>query len=210
MTTNMKAAFERAGYHGAREQWPSDDLLQVAINAMVNHANDTDATQHAIFRACRNDTALLRQLLLPWWRQATSSLIHEARRALRDRAQAGELNARQRRAHKVITLADERELAREKREREEAGAEQARLDEEYRTNYLQQWRETKARNFMINDMPFWQVSTRDANTWQRRTGHEVRFVELLLSGVPIDDRPIGHYRRPNEVDTLWEQSFSNG
>jgi hypothetical protein len=33
-----------------------------------------------------------------------------------------------------------------------------------------------------------------------------RFVDLLLSGVPLDDRPIGHYRRPEEINALWDKA----
>jgi len=59
VSTSIKAAFEKAGYRDSREEWPSDELIQVALNAMVRHADDMDATQHAIFRACRNDAARL-------------------------------------------------------------------------------------------------------------------------------------------------------
>lgn len=202
----MKAAFDKAGYPG-REEWPTDELLQVAINAMIRHADDTDACQNAIMRACRNDTALLRSLLAPWWRQATSSLIQEARRELRRRARDGEANAREKRAAKVLDLQHERERARENREREAALAEQGRLDRDYRDVYLKQWTQTKARDFRIDDQPFWEVSTRDARVWQRRHAHRATFLDLVLSGVPEDDRPIGHYRRPDEIDVLWDRAF---
>ena len=57
---SLKAAFEKAGYRNSTEEWPSEELIEVAVRAMVRHADDTEATQHAIFRACRNDAALLR------------------------------------------------------------------------------------------------------------------------------------------------------
>jgi hypothetical protein len=207
----MKAAFEKAGYRDSREEWPSEDLLQVAVRAMLRHADDTDACQHSIMRACGNDPALLRQLLLPWWRQATASLISEARRELRHRERTSALEtAQERRAAKVVNLIEEREMAREKREREEELAHVAALNEQHRRDFkarIAAWRATKASNFTINGEPFWQVSTLLARQWQIRRERGARFVDLVLSGVPEDDRPIGHYRRPEEINALWDQAF---
>lgn len=178
---------------------------------MVRHADDMDATQHAIFRACRNDAALLQSLILPWWRQCTASLINEARRELRRKERAGELEtAVERKAARVVSLNDERELAREKREREESLAEQSRLNEQHRKEFLDRieaWKRTKAASFVINNRPFWEVSTFDARQWQRRTASGAKFIDLVLSGVPEDDRPIGHYRRPEEINALWDQTL---
>lgn len=210
--SQIKAAFERAGYRDSVEEWPSDDLLQVAVRAMARHADDTDATQHAIMRACRNDPALLRQLLAPWWRQATASLISETRRHLRQGERESTLETPvERRAAKVVSLIEERELARERKEREEALAEQARLNQLHREEFLARmaaWKQTKASRFEIEGRPFWEVSTREARSWQRRWHHRGLFLELLLSGVPEDDRPIMHYRRPEEVDALWDQAYA--
>jgi hypothetical protein len=208
---SLKSVFEKAGYRDSTEAWPSDDLIEVAIRAMVRHADDMEATQHAIFRACRNDAALLRSLILPWWRQCTAQLINEARSEIRRKERAGALETHQeRRAAKVISLVMERELAEEKREREEELARVAALNEEHRREFEQRiaaWRQTKASNFTIEQQPFWQVSTFIARQWATRQAQGARFVDLLLSGVPLDDRPIGHYRRPEEINALWEQSF---
>lgn len=207
---SIKAAFEKAGYRDSIEEWPSDELIEVAINAMVRHADDTEATQHAIFRACRNDAALLRQLVLPWWRQCTAQLINEARREIGRKERAGELEtAKERRAAKVISLVMERELIEEKREREEEQARVAALNEEHQRDFRQRieaWRATKASSFTIDNRPFWEVSTFLAKQWQIRHERGARFVDLLLSGVPLDDRPIGHYRRPEEINAFWDQS----
>lgn len=206
MSVSMRAAFEKAGYRDSREEWPSDELLQIAVNCMVRHANDTEATQHAIFRACRNDVELLRQLILPWWRQATASIISEARRTIERRERAGTLEtAKERKAAKVISIERERESAREAKEREAELVARAKADRKY-----QEWREafmrTQARDFQINGKYFWEVSTREAHEWQRHQGQRARFVELLLAGVPEDDRPVAHYCRPDEVDALWQKS----
>jgi hypothetical protein len=208
----MKAAFEKAGYAGSTEEWPSEDLIQTAIRAMARHADDTEACQHAIFRACRNDPELLRQLILPWWRQATSSIISEVRRELRHRERTATLETPvERRAAKVVNLVHERELAEEKRERDEALAEQARLNKQHQREFEERiaaWRQTKASSFEIEGRPFFLVSTAEARRWQIRWHHRGRFLDLLLSGVPEDDRPIMHYRRPEEIDALWDQAFS--
>jgi hypothetical protein len=207
----MKALFEKAGYRSSQEAWPSDELIEVAINAMVRHADDTEATQHAIFRACRNDAALLRQLILPWWRQCTAQLINEARREIGRKKRAGELGtAKERRAAKVISLTMERELITEAKEREEEQARVAALNAEHQREFEQRiaaWRKTKASSFTIDNQPFWQVSTFVARQWQIRQAHGAQFVDLLLSGVPLDDRPISHYRRPEEINALWDKAM---
>ncbi len=195
-----------------REEWPSEDLLQVAINAMVRQADDGEATQRSIMRTCRNDAALLRQLILPWWRQCTAALIAEARRNIvaKERASALE-TSKERRAAKVVSLILEREAAEAKREREEELAHQAALNEQHNREFraqMAEWRRTKASNFTIDDQPFWRVSTFTARQWQIRHEHGTRFVDLLLSGVPLDDRPIGHYRRPSEINELWDKAHA--
>ena len=151
------------------------------------------------------------QLLAPWWRQATASLITEVRRELRRRERESTLEtATERKAAKVVHLVEQRELVREKREREAELAEQARLNQLHHEEFLariEAWKQTKAGSFTIEDKPFWEVSTREARAWQRRWHHRGLFLDLLLSGVPEDDRPIMHYRRPEEVDALWEQAY---
>jgi hypothetical protein len=208
---SIKAAFEKAGYRNSVEEWPSEELIQIAINAMVRHADDTEATQHAIFRACRGDAALLRQLILPWWRQCTAQLINEARREIGRKERAGALETRQeRRAAKVISLVRERELIEEAREREEELARVAALNEQHHREFLERieaWKRTKAASFTIEDRPFWEVSTFNARQWQIRHTQRAKFVDLLLSGLPEDDRPIGHYRRPEEINALWDKSL---
>lgn len=193
------------------KEWPTEDLLQVAVRMMARHADDTEACQQAIFRACRNDPALLRSLIAPWWRQATASLISQARSELRRREREDTLEtAAERKAAKVVHLVEQRELARERQEREETLAEQARLNKQHYEEFLARialWKQTKASSFEIEGKPFWEVSTRHAREWQRRWHHRGLFLELLLSGVPEDDRPIMHYRRPDEVDALWEQAY---
>lgn len=209
--SQLEAAFRRAGYRDSREEWPSEELIQVGIRCMARHADDTQAAQYAILRACRDDPALLRQLILPWWRQCTASLISEVRRELHKRERENTLETTQeRRAAKVVRLIEERELARERAEREAALAEQARLNEQHMQEFrdrIAAWRATKAASFTIEDRPFWEVSTREARVWQRRWHHRGLFLDLLLSGVPEDDKPIMHYRRPEEVDALWDQAY---
>lgn len=193
------------------KEWPTEDLLQVAVRVMARHADDTEACQQAIFRACRNDPALLRSLITPWWRQATASLISQARSELRRREREDTLEtAAERKAAKVVHLVEQRELARERQEREETLAEQARLNKQHHEEFLARiaaWKQTKASSFEIEGKPFWEVSTRHARAWQRRWHHRGLFLDLLLSGVPEDDKPIMHYRRPEEVDALWEQAY---
>lgn len=206
----MKATFEKAGVREPILDWPSEELIEVAVKAMVTHANDTDAAQHAIMRACRNDPALLRNLILPWWRQCTARLLNEARSQIARKQRHEELETPlERRAGKVVLLMDERDAKEAAREHKEEMARIARLDAENKAMIaaqVERWRQTRASNFTIDDKPFWQVSTFMAKQWQTRHEQGTRFVDLLLSGVPLDDRPIGFYRRPEEIDALWDKS----
>lgn len=210
----MRAQLEKAGFKDSTEAWPSDELLDVAIRAMIRHADDIEATQHAIFRACRNDAALLRQLILPWWRQCTAQLVHEARREIGRKERAGALETPQeRRAGKVVSLIREREAQEAEWEHQEELARLARQKEENDRLLREQrdrWAATKASSFYVYDRPFWEVSTFRARQWQRHTAQGARFIDLVLSGVPEDDRPIGYYRRPEEINELWERSFADG
>ena len=206
----MKAAFEKAGVREPILDWPSEELVDVAVKAMVNHANDTEAAQHAIMRACRNDPALLRQLIIPWWRQCTAQLLNEARRQISRKQRHEELaTPMERRAGKVVSLMDERDAKEAAREHKEEMARIARLKAENDAMIAAQvkrWRQTKASSFSIDGQPFWQVSTFLAKQWQLRHEQGTRFVDMLLSGVPLDDRPIGFYRRPEEINALWDKS----
>jgi hypothetical protein len=211
MSTSIKTAFTKAGYADSRETWPSEELLAVGVRAMVNHANDTEAAQHAIMRACSNDPALLRQLIIPLWRQCTAQLINEARRQIERKQRTEALETPlERRAGKVVSLMAEHDAREAAKEHREEQARIAKLDAENKAMIaaqIERWRQTRAGNFTINDKPFWQVSTFMAKQWQIRHEQGTRFVDLLLSGVPLDDRPIGHYRRPEEINALWERSL---
>lgn len=188
--------------------WPSDALMQTAVRAIARHGDNTKATQEAIFRACRNDAALLRALMTPWWQQATASIITEARRQLERRLQRDELETpTERRAANVVSLIHKRELAEEKQEREE---ELARIAEQDRWNHeeLNKWLRTKARELEIDGQPWWLATPARARQWQRRQEHHAHFMGLVLTGVPDDDtRPISHYVRPEEVDPLWDKAW---
>lgn len=58
----------------------------------------------------------------------------------------------------------------------------------------------------VNHKPFWTVCVNEARGWIDRTEHEARFMELVISGVPDDGRPIEYYRRPEEIDALWKRA----
>jgi hypothetical protein len=140
---------------------------------------------------------LLRQLVLPWWRQCAAQLINEARRSIaREQREDALATSMDRRAAKVVSLIAERDRVNKKH----AAEFEARIAA---------WHRTKASSFTIDDRPFWEVSTFRARQARRRSEHESRFLDLVLSGVPEDDRPIGHYRGPSEIDALWVQSFES-
>lgn len=206
--TALADALHKAGLTGSLEHWPSEALRQVALNAMVRHADDMEATQYAIFRACRNDPALLRDLLLPWWRQATAMLINDARRNLRSAERKGNISTRkEKQALRVISAYEEKELAQQNKERE---LELARKAEEDRWNReeLNKWLKTKAAQLSIDGVPWWQVTVSRGKAWVTKQTHDTKFMDLVLAGLPEDSRrPISYYRRPEEINDLWDQAY---
>ena len=117
----------------------------------------------------------------------------------------------ERRAGKVVSLMAEHDAREAAKEHRAEMARIAKLDAENKAMIavqVERWRQTRAGNFAINDKPFWQVSTFMAKQWQIRHEQGTRFVDLLLSGVPLDDRPIGHYRRPEEINALPSMSLA--
>ena len=205
----MKEAFKKAGWHDPRNDWPSKEFLALAAGIMVKYAKNSSAAALALLRACGDDAALLKQLVEPVYDLAADRIFSEVRAVNYRQSAVDDKRARgkQQPTHHVLAAAPIVEL-----EREQEASRATKLREEREAakaislrNY-QEWRDTLAAEFTINGRRFWQVSVHEAREWQQSQGRRVKFVDLLLTGLPDDDRPISYYRRPDEVDGLWKQA----
>lgn len=210
----LKAALEGAGISTAE-----DRLEEIALKAMVDNPGSLDATGNAIWTRVRKDRFLMDALLAPYQRQAISRLIDRVRDTLGYNPATGYgatqhipseqhhplpgvvITPLKRRAQMVSTAWDREHKALLKKNKE---ADIQQLNEYRERRYG--WLQTEAAHVQINDKPFWTVCVNEARRWIDRTKHEARFMELVISGVPDDGRPIEHYRRPEEIDALWKQA----
>jgi hypothetical protein len=189
---------------------------------MIDHAGSTLATEDAIWAAVRRDRNLLEALVSPIKHGVLRDLLHQVRRERLGYNPAMGTGATmhipseehfsdepdtplKRRAQIVSTNWDREHKGQLTRERD---AEIARLTayRAQRDAWKYAWHTTAAAHLQINDKPFWTVCVNEVRGWIDRTGHEARFMELVISGVPDDGRPIGYYRKPEEIDALWQQA----
>ncbi|MGD0110025.1 MAG: hypothetical protein ABSC06_39315 [Rhodopila sp.] len=201
----------------ASERSARDRLEEVVFKAMIDHAGSMYATEEAIWAAVRRDRNLLEAVVSPIKHRVMSDLIHQVRRErlgynpavgsgatihIPSEEHHGEADTPlKKRAQMVSTTWDREHKGQLTKERD---AEIARLTE--RRAWRDRWQATAAAHIQINDKPFWTVCVNEARGWIDRTAHEARFMELVIAGVPDDGRPIEYYRKPEEIDALWQQA----
>lgn len=202
-------AFAKAGYQDA-EEWPSAALCELAEQAMVKHANDTEAAIREIFNAVCKPNSLSRALFGPWAREACSALIAHMRRRMKAAQGRAGLSDRQRKLAEMIRKEEEQAEAAAQRAREQAQEERGRASLE-RERQLNEWLANKARDEKIDDRPWWEATPARLVQWQRRLGHRARFFALVLERMPNDDdiHPLSYYLRPDEIDEMWDAAWGN-
>ncbi len=199
--TALKLAFDRAGIKSAE-----DRLRDIAIKAMVAHADSTEDTTEAIWREVQKDRLLLIELFKLDSDRAIGGLLYRTRNSLTERSMA----TRKPTTTETRAMALAREhLERQARRRAEIEAEDAakqrKADEDYRA-YLRSWQETEIGNLQVLGKPIWKVTPGVARAWLQTQRRPLRCVELLLEGLPDDGRPIEFYRRPADVKELWNRA----
>lgn len=200
--TAMHDAFARVGVKPAEER-----LIEIAIKAMVAHADNTAATCDAIWAEVQKDKALVAALFVHGWRREVSNLLHRAQQVISGKATAGALRRPiERRAAEVIQLnraAGARyEAERAARERESIAAYKAE-EERDAQKWLAKWRATKIGTLVISNKPVWQCSVGTVRAWLTTEKRRWATVEALIEGLPDDGRAIEYYRKPEEVAALW-------
>lgn len=201
--TALGAAFAKAGVKSAETR-----LQEIAIKAMVEHADNTFATSEAMWAEIQKHRDLMIELFQYDWRRAVGALLHRTQRQIETREDRGELRRPiERKAAVVLQMIrreDERE-AKEHAEREAISIAEYKAEQERAAQqWLAKWQVTRIGSLTISDKPVWQCTAGTVRSWlevQKRRWHTV---ELLIEGLPDDGRPIEYYRKPEEVQALWE------
>ena len=247
----MAEALRGAGLKTARER-----LNDIALRAMIKHADNRPAAEQEIWDAVRNSTLLMQELfktdyelrvqLLVDHVQTMAAIAHDAitdprlpepprkpkgpvalerwkaEREEERREQEARLAAvkpLERRAAPVAKIWEERDRVELKR-RQDAFEEEARKQRDIsyrawcdRCGYVLDENgsaviptPSAAFAVTVNGKPFWEVSSNEARAWATKTTREAWFIESVIEGLPNDGRPIEYYRKPDEIEALWERS----
>lgn len=199
--TQMAEALKRAGVAS-----PDERLSEITLQAMVRHADDTAATIEDIWERIKQDRQLLIALFEREHLRAIGALIYRVRNEIAIKESRGELKRPvERRGAAVVNKLRDLDRAVERQNARAEAEHQAALDREY-AEYLASWRKTKIGMLEINGTPIWEVTPGTVRGWLVTQKRRWRTVELLIEGLPDDGRPIGYYRRPDEVEDLWKRA----
>lgn len=197
--TALKAAFHRAGVKSAE-----DRLKEIALKAMVAHAGNMNEAIEQIWAEVQEDRRLMAEMFKFDYRRQIGALIYRTRSDIAAAERAGPLKRKVERQAATIFAGwkreEEEEAAADRQSQTEYDAKQKR---EYEA-YLATWRRTKIGSLEINGTPVWQVSPGTVRGWLAGQKRRWRTVELLIEGLPDDGRPIEYYRKPDEVEALWQ------
>lgn len=199
--TAMRQAFEKAGVSD-----PEERLKRLALKAMVEHADSNEDTIEAIWQGVQKERALLVELFKLDYHRAISGLLYRVRGEVAFAARQDIKKSKLRRqAERVVDIHEARQQASAAEILREQEAKQAIADQEYR-DYLARWKRTQIGHLEVHGTPIWEVTAGTARAWLVQQRRPLRTVELLIEGLPDDGRPIGYYRRPEDVEELWKRA----
>lgn len=201
--SQIKEAMRKAG---ADTRPPSERLEEICINAMVRHATDTEKVLLEIWKNVRDDHALTLALLQSEWRRCASALIYRTRdRLAYMEGQKTDKSPTIQKAIKVNKAWSIRDKEAENAIRRDEQRQQAKADKEWR-GHIAFWTKTAAAHVKVNDKPFWEASVGQIQSGIADRGRETRFLAQLIHGVPNDGRPISFYRKPDEINEIWQRT----
>lgn len=200
MSTTMKTAFKQAGIDSA-----ADRLDDIAVQAIKAYGDKSSKTVEEIWGSALKDPSLMTALCGPIKEQAIGILLYRLRGQI---AKADDKTK--------ITIGTQKKSAKATREMTFGARDREILIKEAKNKALAEdrdnadqreaaWKATQIGRLTIGGEPIWNVSAKTARAWDNATGKMLRCVKLLIAGLPDDDRPIGYYRRPDEVDALWKK-----
>lgn len=215
--TQMADAFNAAGY-----QTPADRLRSIGLKIIGQHGSNTFVARTTLLSAAQRDVTLLNELAKNSLMMMVTNYLNDLQRDI-DRAREKELNAR----HRELQIghnskASDQPVTHARDEvprvlaaipvvpKEEPEVVAARLKQQQIEKIDQEWQSTKGRSYTIDGTSFWNVSPGRANQWQRARHSEWKFIQLVLAGLPTEDfeHPISYYRRPHEINDLWERAHA--
>jgi hypothetical protein len=202
--TAMSAAFHKAGI-----KTPNDRLKEIALKAMVEHADSVFATGDAIWSEVQKNRDLLVALFQHAWRREVSALMQRVRSDIIFAERQNALKRPiERQAAQIVALIRRAEDKEEARRQSDESARQAERDRVIEERLEMAWRATKVGSMRIGEKSVWECTAGTVRAWLSTETRRWRTVELLIDGLPDDGRPIGFYRRPDEVEALWRAAVT--
>lgn len=202
--TAMSQAMRQAGVTSAE-----DRLHDIAVKAMVAHADDTEETISAIWSVVQKDRILLIELFKFESSRAIQSLLFRVRARIASASKQDIKKTKgQQAAERLVDLHEARQAARETEINRQWQAKQDEADRQHH-EHLAMWKRTEIGDIEVHGTPIWKVTAGTAKAWLVQQRRPLRCVELLIQGVPEDGNPIEFYRRPSDVADLWKQAMGN-
>lgn len=197
--TAMKEALKKAGV-----QTIEDRLRDIILKAMIAHADNTSDTIDAVWKAAQKDMDVMIHLFATEKGRVIGWNIRKIRDDIeRDQSNQGRNRPLDRRAAMVVN--NLRDLDRQQDEEDERCNRDSMAAYRAEQDALaEKWRATHVGLLMIGDRPVWEVTAGTAKVWLESQIRRWRTVELLIHGLPNDDKPISYYRKPEEVAALWK------
>lgn len=196
--TAMKEALKKAGVQSIE-----DKLRDIILKAMIAHADNTSDTIDAVWSAAQKDMDLMIHLFVSEKGRVIGWNIRKIRDDIeRDQTNKGRNRPLDRRAALVVNNLRDLDLRQdeedERRNRESMAAYRAEQDA-----VAEKWRATHIGLLSVDGRPIWEITVGTARVWLESQIRRWRTVELLIEGLPNDDKPISYYRKPEEVHALW-------
>lgn len=206
----LKEEMERVGMRSAK-----DRLHEVAINAMIKHADDQTAAENAIWSDIRRSATLMEALFWSMREQALRILIQDVRAELsfekfkEEHGKRPFLKPKAERAHLISAEWGKREHTERVAELEAFDREEKRrADERFRISE-ERYRQSALAMFRINGMGVGDMSAASARAWAVKHAQDAIFVHRLTAGIPVTStNPIKTFIKPDEADDIWRQTHA--
>jgi hypothetical protein len=212
MQTALGAAFQKAGivpatdrlsnavasvigmtaeeWHAALSETRDDPkqkerLLATAMEAIRANPRNWDGAKDALYKAVKDDAALLWALFEPYRLIAVQRLLTEAAAAMREQERK-DMDQRLRDVKGRSDFGSREDSARSRSGMDAAAV--ARL--------------SMLDTFKINGQPIGDCTAKEANAWATSRERDARFVRMLTENLP-PDQPIRKFRRPEDADQFY-------
>jgi len=176
-----------------KENWDDprqrERLLATAMEAVKANPRNWDGAKDALYKAIKDDAALLWALFEPYRLVAVQKLLTEAAAQMRE----AERQTTETKLRDVAGPAHGGNPTNSARSRSgmDAAAAVARL--------------SMLDTFKVNGQPIGDCTPSEANAWASSRERDARFVRMLTANLP-DGEPIRKYRRPEDANQFYEQA----